>query len=183
MCFCFAALMGSHSLLLKQAVEQDMRLKAFAPGRIEVTLTEGATRKKMIFSGDLGNVDKPIIRDPFVPPEADIVLLESTYGDRNHQPFSNTRREIVEAINETIARNGNVMIPSFALERAPELLYVLYEAWRDGELPKHAHIYLDSPMAIDATCVPCPLPSTDDVEPGTKVGPSSARPSKSTLST
>lgn len=116
-----------------------------------MTLTEGATKRKMIFSGDLGNVDKPIIRDPFVPPEADIVLLESTYGDRNHQPFSNTRREVIEAINETLARNGNALIPSFALERSQELLYVLYEAWRDGELPKHAHIYLDSPMAIDAT--------------------------------
>lgn len=114
-------------------------------------LTEGGESRRFIFSGDLGNVGKPIIHDPKQPPEADIVVMESTYGDRDHRPFSESITELIAAINETAERGGNVIIPTFALERSQELLYVLYEAWRDGKLPKGSSIYLDSPMAISAT--------------------------------
>lgn len=118
---------------------------------VELDLRDGDQTRKMLFSGDLGNVDKPIIHDPDVPPHADLVVMESTYGDRDHKPFSESITELLDAIAETMARRGNVVIPTFALERSQELLYVLYEAWRDGKLPKHAEIFLDSPMAISAT--------------------------------
>lgn len=111
----------------------------------------GEQRKKLLFSGDIGNVDKPIINDPMRPPKADVVLMESTYGNRNHRPFSRSKSELISLVNQTIQGQGNVMIPSFALERSQELLYVLYEAWRKGEIPRHTTIYLDSPMAINAT--------------------------------
>ncbi|MEZ4461805.1 MAG: MBL fold metallo-hydrolase [bacterium] len=118
---------------------------------IELDLSEGSDSRKLIFSGDLGNVGKPIIHDPQTPPHADAVIMESTYGDRDHRPFSESIDELLDAVAETVARRGNVVIPTFALERSQELLYVLYEAWRDGKLPEHAEIYLDSPMAISAT--------------------------------
>ena len=118
---------------------------------VELDLVEGGETRKFIFSGDLGNSDKPIIHDPSTPPHADVVVMESTYGDRDHRPFQSSVDELLEAVEEAAKRRGNVIIPTFALERAQELLYVLYEAWRDGRLPKSVEIYLDSPMAISAT--------------------------------
>lgn len=131
---------------------------------LELELTEGDETRRVIFSGDLGNVDKPIIKDPQDPPQADVLILESTYGDRDHRPFHETRAELIAAINETFERGGNALIPSFALERAQELLYVLYEAWRDEQIPKWATIYLDSPMAIDATRIFARHPDCYDAE-------------------
>lgn len=120
---------------------------------LTMDLQENDKACKFIFSGDLGNVGKPIIHDPSTPGPADVVLMESTYGDRNHRPFGESIDELLGAIEETFKRGGNVVIPTFALERAQELLYVLYEAWRDGKLAEDATIYLDSPMAISATRV------------------------------
>ena len=118
---------------------------------ILLELTEGDQVRRLIYSGDLGNLHKPIIHDPEPPPEADVLLLESTYGNREHRPFVDTVAELEEAIRDTLARGGNVLIPSFALERAQELLYVLYEAWIAGRIPHEVRIFLDSPMAVDAT--------------------------------
>lgn len=106
-----------------------------------------------IFSGDLGNLDKPIIRDPAMPPRADAIMLESTYGGRDHRPFAASVKELEAVICDTFTRGGNVIIPAFALERSQELLYVLHAAWRDGRIPRDTQIFLDSPMAIDATRV------------------------------
>ncbi len=114
-------------------------------------LKEGNETRKFTFSGDLGNTDKPIIRDPRTPTEADFVLMESTYGDKDHVPFSQSIQDLETAIMETFARGGNCVIPTFALERAQELLYVLHEMWHDGKLPDDVKIFLDSPMAISAT--------------------------------
>lgn len=111
----------------------------------------GPTRR-ITFSGDLGNLDKPLIRDPQTPSPADIVIMESTYGDRNHRNFDDSVEEFKEAILTTLERGGNVVIPTFALERAQELLYVLYLFYTAGDLPR-CRIFLDSPMAIDATRV------------------------------
>lgn len=109
--------------------------------------------RKIVFSGDLGNRGKPIIRDPDAPvlknPEA--VFLESTYGGRNHKPFDVSRQEFLKAIQETLDRGGNVLVPTFALERAQEILYVLREFKETGEIPSHVPVFLDSPLAIDAT--------------------------------
>lgn len=118
---------------------------------LEFSLSEGDETVRFTFSGDLGNVNKPIIRDPEAATAADIVMLESTYGDRDHRPFVETVSELERAINETWERGGNVVIPTFALERAQELLYVLYEAWKGGRIPARSRIFLDSPMAISAT--------------------------------
>lgn len=134
-----------------------VKLTAYDAGHIlgsaflRFELREGTHQVTFTFSGDLGNVNKPIIRDPHKAVASDVVMLESTYGDRNHRPFVDSVQELEDAIRETLKRGGNVVIPTFALERAQELLYVLYEAWRAARIPDDVRIFLDSPMAISAT--------------------------------
>ncbi len=118
--------------------------------RIEYPDGEGGT-KAIIFSGDLGNKGRPILRDPQAPPHAETVVMETTYGDRLHKELGPSVDEFYEAINSTLDRGGNVIIPTFALERAQELLYTLREGVEDGKLPKNLPVFLDSPMAISAT--------------------------------
>ncbi len=118
---------------------------------IEMELSENGEVVRFLFSGDLGNVNKPIIRDPETAPQVDVLMLESTYGNRDHRPFAESVKEVEEAVVETMARGGNVVIPAFALERSQELLYVLFEAWHAGRIPEDVRIFLDSPMAIGAT--------------------------------
>ncbi|MFP4558659.1 MAG: MBL fold metallo-hydrolase [Halobacteriota archaeon] len=108
--------------------------------------------KKFVFSGDLGEEDKLIIKDPEYPPQADYLIVESTYGDRNHRSVDESIEELKEAINHTFDAGGNVLIPSFALERTQEILYVLNTLCRGGEI-RECKIFLDSPLAIDITKV------------------------------
>lgn len=105
---------------------------------------------RITFSGDLGNLDKPIVRDPCLPKKADLIVLESTYGDRLHRPIRETVDRFYEIISETFARGGNVIVPSFALERAQDILYHLRELHEAGRLPR-GKFFLDSPLAIEAT--------------------------------
>lgn len=107
--------------------------------------------KRVAVSGDLGNDQKPLTCDPARAPKADLAVVESTYGDRDHRSFADSVAEMEGAITDTFARGGNVVIPTFALERAQELLYVLHDAWDNGRIPKESRIFLDSPMAINAT--------------------------------
>lgn len=107
--------------------------------------------KRIAFSGDVGNANKPLVRNPTHPPACDVAVMETTYGDRNHRPFADSVRELHEAVASTIEARGNVVIPSFALERAQELLFVLREGIESGKLPFNLRVYLDSPMAIAAT--------------------------------
>ncbi len=107
--------------------------------------------RKILFSGDLGYTHRAIIRDPAAPPHVDIVVMETTYGDRLHKMLEPTLEEFYTTINKTIAKGGNVIIPSFALERAQELLYYLREGIGNGQLPAYLPVFLDSPMAISAT--------------------------------
>lgn len=116
--------------------------------RIEETTGK---RRSIIFSGDLGNKGRPILRDPQVPPKADVVVMETTYGDRAHKALAPSIDEFYDAITETFARGGNVIVPTFALERAQEILYYLREGIEAGRLPKNLPVFLDSPMAISAT--------------------------------
>ena len=103
-------------------------------------------------SGDIGNAGRPLLNPPKQPPQCDAVVMETTYGDRNHKPFGPSVEEFYAAIEETFARGGNVVIPTFALERAQELLYALHDAMvSDGRLKKSIQVFLDSPMAITAT--------------------------------
>lgn len=116
-------------------------------------LTENGRQRRVLFSGDLGNNGRPVVRDPAPPPRSDVVVMETTYGDRLHKPLEPSVEELYEAINDTFRRGGNVVIPTFALERAQELLYYLREGVEQGRLPRSMPVFLDSPMAISATAV------------------------------
>jgi metallo-beta-lactamase family protein len=120
---------------------------------IFVELEDGGQRRTLLFSGDLGNTGRPLLRDPATPPAADIVVMETTYGDRLHKPIPASIDELYTAIGDTFGRGGNVVIPTFALERAQELLYFLREGVQAGRLPRSMQVYLDSPMAISATTI------------------------------
>ena len=106
--------------------------------------------KTLVFSGDLGNPNSPLLRDPAVLTEADVLLLESTYGDRDHKPLENTLSELREILTEAAESGGNVIIPAFAVGRTQDLIYWLGKIQRQGGLPQK-QIYLDSPMAISAS--------------------------------
>ncbi|MDD5241779.1 MAG: MBL fold metallo-hydrolase [Sulfuricella sp.] len=118
---------------------------------VEVWLKGKNKETKLVFSGDLGQPDRPILRDPTAIEEADILLVESTYGNRQHKDLSATLEEFVHAINDTLLRKkGNVIIPSFAVGRTQEILYFLYDLTRQGRF-KDLKVYVDSPMATKAT--------------------------------
>ncbi len=118
---------------------------------ILLDLDDGKQPRTMLFSGDLGNPGRPIVRDPTSAPNADYVVMESTYGDRSHRSVPDSIDELYRAIHETVVRRGNVVVPTFALERAQEILYYLHRGMRNGAIPENVQIFLDSPMAISAT--------------------------------
>ncbi len=110
----------------------------------------GGEARSVVFSGDIGQRDRPLVRDPSIVERADFVVLESTYGDREHDDPGDSIEILVRIINETIDRGGNVVIPVFAVERAQELLFELGRLIRDRRIPRLLTI-LDSPMAIEVT--------------------------------
>lgn len=118
---------------------------------ILLDLTEGDRRRKVLFSGDIGPNDRPLLKNPEPPSDADIVVMETTYGDRDHRDLDASVKEFLDAIRDTQARGGNVIIPTFALERAQELLWFLRLGIESGDIPDTLQVYLDSPMAISAT--------------------------------
>jgi metallo-beta-lactamase family protein len=112
---------------------------------------EAGTRHTVAFSGDIGNAHRPLLRAPVTPAGAEAVVMETTYGDRLHKPLAPSVEELFQAVGETIGRGGNVVIPTFALERAQEVLFYLRLGIEQGRLPRTLQVYLDSPMAISAT--------------------------------
>ncbi len=106
---------------------------------------------RLLFSGDLGYSGRIILRDPTPPPHVDTVVMETTYGDRLHKQLQPSTDELFDVINDTIGRGGNVIIPTFALERAQEILYTLREGIKNNYLKHFSNVFLDSPMAISAT--------------------------------
>ena len=118
---------------------------------IFLQLSEQGRSTSVLFSGDLGNAGRLLLRSPAKPPHADNVVMETTYGDRLHKPPGPSIDELFEAITETFRRGGNVIIPTFAVERAQELLYFLNDGIAKGRLAKSTQVFLDSPMAISAT--------------------------------
>lgn len=118
---------------------------------ILLELEEPGHRSSVLFSGDLGSPGRPVLPDPAPPPRADTVVMETTYGDRPHKPLGPSVDELYGAVTDTFRRGGNVIIPTFALERAQELLYYLREGVARGRLPGSTQVFLDSPMAISAT--------------------------------
>lgn len=113
---------------------------------VEIEQADGPS-KRVLFSGDLGRFDRPLVPDPVDPPAADLVVVESTYGDRLHTRDQDIPGQLEEIIGATIAQGGTVLIPSFAVERAQELMWYLDRLNRDGRLPA-VPVYLDSPMAV-----------------------------------
>jgi metallo-beta-lactamase family protein len=114
-------------------------------------LEEKGRKRRVLFSGDLGYGGRAILRDPQPPPPADVVVMESTYGNRLHKELKPSVEELYSAINETMERGGNVIIPTFALERAQEILYYLRQGVEEGRIDRYINVFLDSPMAISAT--------------------------------
>ena len=129
-----------------------------------VDATEGAARRTIVFSGDVGSPGHPILRDPTPPPHADVLVMESTYGDRCHRSLAESVEELWQAIADTLARGGNAIIPAFALERSQEILYFLRQGIEQNRLPRSLPVFLDSPMAISATEIMRRHPECFDVE-------------------
>jgi len=130
---------------------------------VEIWLTEGDVERKIVFSGDLGQYDKPILNDPAVIKKADLVLIESTYGNRLHRDRAHTIDEIGEIILNAGKERGNILIPAFALGRSQEVLYELGTHFDEWGL-KHWQIYLNSPMAIATSRVYWDYPHLYDDE-------------------
>ncbi|MFO1114186.1 MAG: MBL fold metallo-hydrolase [Beijerinckiaceae bacterium] len=116
-----------------------------------IETTENGATKRILMSGDLGDPGRALLNDFAPPPEADAIVMETTYGDRDHKPLDASIEEFYEAIAQVRARGGNVVIPTFALERAQELLFYLKTGVAQNRLPPDLQIFVDSPMAISAT--------------------------------
>ena len=117
---------------------------------IELTVEEASRKWTVVFSGDIGPKGAPILRDARCLPKANLVFLESTYGDRNHKPLRETIAEFESIVKGVVARKGKLLVPTFAIGRAQLLLYLLGSMFRSGAVAKFP-IYVDSPMAIEAT--------------------------------
>ena len=122
---------------------------------VEVTVTEGAQTRVIVFSGDIGNLHQPLLRDPQYLTAADLVVMESTYAGRSHGPAPDTIGALTRVLQETFDRGGNVVIPSFAVGRTQELLYFIRQIKQEGRV--HGHdgfpVYVDSPLGIEATTI------------------------------
>jgi metallo-beta-lactamase family protein len=119
---------------------------------VSVDVKQNGEKRTILFSGDVGRWNKPILRDPTLFSEADYVLVESTYGDREHEDLEAVGGQLAEVINSTVKARGNIVIPSFALERAQELLYYLNQLLLERRIPP-LMVFLDSPMAVRITDV------------------------------
>ncbi|MBX3149714.1 MBL fold metallo-hydrolase [Candidatus Obscuribacterales bacterium] len=138
------------------SIKDELNVRYYEAGHIlgsasiTVTANVNGTQKKLVFSGDLGQFDVPLMRDPAVINNADAVIMESTYGDRDHRTVSDTVSEFESIIKEAIRTRSKILIPSFAVGRTQSILYHLAEMFRNG-IVEPIPIYLDSPMAIAAT--------------------------------
>jgi metallo-beta-lactamase family protein len=130
---------------------------------VEMTVTEGGQTRILVFSGDLGPGGAPILQDAEPPAAADLLFLESTYGDRDHRPLSETVAEFQEIVRQALTRGGKILVPAFAIGRTQQILYHLAVAFREGALPKFP-IYIDSPMAVEASRIYLHHPELMDAE-------------------
>ena len=120
---------------------------------VEVVVQEGGERRTLVFSGDIGNLRQPLLRDPEYMRNADLVVMESTYGDRAHGPAPDYLSELAQILQATFDRGGNVVIPSFAVGRTQEILYFIRQLNQQGPVRGHHAfpVYVDSPLGIEAT--------------------------------
>ncbi len=119
---------------------------------IEIIVHEKKGRKSIIFSGDMGQWDKPLVKDPTLFDRADYVVMESTYGDRNHDDPQDVDKKLCKVVNDTVNAGGNILIPTFAIERAQELLFHISRLAREKRIP-YLMTFLNSPMAVKITKV------------------------------
>jgi metallo-beta-lactamase family protein len=119
---------------------------------VALDIDDEGDRRRLVFSGDLGRSHMPILRDPEVPPNASFLIMESTYGDRLHGPIERMDEDLAFWIDRTVARGGKVVIPTFALERAQEVVYALKRLRKAGRLPR-IPVYVDSPLTVKITDV------------------------------
>ena len=124
---------------------------------IELWIKEDNIETKLVFSGDLGRRDRPILRDPFLIEEADYVIVESTYGNKAHNPSRDDTQKLISIINNTVKKGGNVVIPSFAIERAQDIIYELNKYYNEYIKTENKDflnvpVYIDSPLTVSATC-------------------------------
>ncbi len=117
---------------------------------IEIWIGKNGDEKKLVFTGDLGQKNQAIINDPQTVEDADMLFIESTYGNRLHKGQEDTFKEFREIILESHNHNGNIIIPAFAVERTQEIIYVLGKLFKEGQIPS-IPVYIDSPLAISAT--------------------------------
>lgn len=130
---------------------------------LELWFQDSEKEKKIVFSGDIGKKGNPIVRDPFNPEDGNYVVMESTYGNRSHKPLKESINELATAIKTTFKKGGNVYIPSFAVGRTQDLLYILNNLSREGKLYR-ADVYLDSPLAEEVTKIYVAHPECYDEE-------------------
>ena len=119
---------------------------------LELVITENGKSMTVLFSGDLGRYDQPILNDPDTPPRADVVLCESTYGDREHPSVPPPDQALADVINRVVKRGGVIVVPAFAVDRTQMLLYYLRQLENANRIPR-LPIYMDSPMAIEVTSI------------------------------
>lgn len=117
---------------------------------VEIIINKNDKKTNIIFSGDIGQWDKPLVRDPSFFELADYVIMESTYGNHDHDNPENVDKKFCKVINDTVRAGGNVVIPTFAIERAQELIFHLSRLAREDRIP-YLMVFLDSPMAVDIT--------------------------------
>lgn len=129
---------------------------------IEIWLTENDKTVKMVFSGDLGRPDQPIIKDPTYIDEADYIVMETTYGDKVHEHYDQLDA-LADIINDTVKRGGNIVIPAFAVGRTQIIIYFLHQLLKAGKIPD-IPVFIDSPLAISATDIFMHNPQEFDVE-------------------
>ncbi|MBN2232594.1 MAG: MBL fold metallo-hydrolase [Deltaproteobacteria bacterium] len=148
----FRPLPFNREIVLSPAVRARFRVAGHILGSafIELWLKENGREVKVVFSGDLGNTGQPIIRDPDTVADADVVFIESTYGNRCHKPMDASIEELRQAIIGAHGEGGNVIVPSFAVGRTQELLYIVSELAEQRRIPP-MRVFVDSPLAISAT--------------------------------
>ena len=117
---------------------------------VELRVGHNEDMRRVLFSGDIGQTDKPLVRDPTKIADADYLIMESTYGDRDHEDHGDVGTQLADVINRTLSAGGNLVIPTFAIERSQEVIYQLSLLMHEGRIPQ-VPVFLDSPMAVDAT--------------------------------
>ncbi len=120
---------------------------------IEIWISENGVERKIVFSGDIGNINQPLIKDPKATKEADYVVMESTYGDRIHNASPDYAGKLAKVISRTLKRGGNLVIPAFAVGRTQEMLYFIRELKERKLVGFDFPVYVDSPLAIEATSI------------------------------